>query len=64
MPRKVRELESELKRAGFKCISGKGSHRKYKHTSGVVVMISGGTGSDAKAYQETQVALAIAEVKR
>lgn len=59
MPRKVREIEADLKRAGFVPVGGKGSHRKYIHPSGVKCQISGQAGADAKHYQEEQAAAAI-----
>jgi predicted RNA binding protein YcfA (HicA-like mRNA interferase family) len=64
MPRKVRELETDLLKAGFEKRPGKGSHRVYTHPkfSGVVT-ISGRAGDDAKRYQEKQVAGAIEEAE-
>jgi predicted RNA binding protein YcfA (HicA-like mRNA interferase family) len=59
MPKKIRELETALKKAGFAWESGKGSHRKWKHVSGGLVVISGKPGADAKRYQERDVAAAI-----
>ena len=55
MPRKIRELIKELKKAGFIDRGGKGSHRNFNHTNGVVITISGKTGDDAKPYQEKRV---------
>jgi predicted RNA binding protein YcfA (HicA-like mRNA interferase family) len=52
MPKKIRELISELKMAGFIDRGGKGSHRNFMHPSGVVVTISGHPGDDAKPYQK------------
>ncbi len=63
MPRKIRELERDLLRAGFTWKAGKGSHRKYIHPSGQKVMISGQAGDDAKRYQEDDVAEAIKAVE-
>jgi predicted RNA binding protein YcfA (HicA-like mRNA interferase family) len=64
MPRKVRELEADLARAGFIERSGKGSHRKWTHPKFKgEVTLSGNLGDDAKRYQEKQVASAIAAVK-
>lgn len=66
MPRKVRELLSDLLRAGFSEITGgKGSHRKLTHPdfSGAVTL-SGKSGDDAKPYQERQVRRAIEEVQK
>ena len=66
MPRKIRELISDLRNAGFYEITdgGKGSHQKFVHIrfSGAVT-ISGKPGDDAKAYQERQVKRAIEEVQ-
>ena len=63
MPRKIRELESDLKRAGFKMTPGKGSHRNYTHPKfqGVVTMAHKG-GDDAKPYQEKDVREALKTV--
>jgi len=51
MPRKVRELEAELEREGFKRTPAKGSQRKWVHPKAKVT-ISGKPGDDAKHYQE------------
>lgn len=60
MPKKVRELEAALARAGFVRESGKGSHRKWTHAaSGAYALISGQPGHDAHRYQERQVRDAI-----
>ena len=64
MPRKIRELIKELKRAGFIDRGGKGSHRNFKHTNGVIITISGILGSDAKPYQEKLVKKKIEESKK
>jgi len=64
MPRKVRELIADLKRAGFIQRGGKGSHRNFVHAKGALVTISGGEGDDAKPYQEKSVRQALAEVKK
>jgi predicted RNA binding protein YcfA (HicA-like mRNA interferase family) len=65
MPRKIRELVEELRRAGFYEIAGgKGSHRKFTHGRYPgAVTLSGSPGDDAKPYQEKQVRLAIEEVQ-
>ena len=65
MPRKVRELISDLRKAGFyETSGGKGSHRKFLHSSYLgAVTISGQLGDDAKHYQERQVAMAIEAIK-
>ena len=41
----------QLKAAGFVDRGGKGSHRRFRHPSGVNITLSGKTGSDAKKYQ-------------
>lgn len=64
MPPKVRDLERELRRAGFKKKPGKGSHRKYIHPSGEKLTISGSEGADAQPYQEDDVATALRRVGR
>lgn len=63
MPRKVRELIRDLKRAGFVDRGGKGSHRNFEHPSGARVTISGKAGDDAKPYQEREVTRVIAETE-
>ncbi|MDR3228070.1 MAG: type II toxin-antitoxin system HicA family toxin [Puniceicoccales bacterium] len=54
MPRKVRELEADLRRAGFAMHSGKGSHRVWKKGA-CAVTVSGHSGDDAHRYQEKDV---------
>ncbi len=61
MPRKIRELIDDLKRAGFAERGAKRGHRVYKHPDGRLVSISGDPGDDARAYQERQVRRAIEE---
>jgi predicted RNA binding protein YcfA (HicA-like mRNA interferase family) len=64
MPRKVRELISDLKRAGFVDRGGKGGHRNLVHAKvKKPVTISGNEGDDAKSYQEKAVRLAIEEAQ-
>jgi len=66
MPKKIRELLANLKKAGFYEISGagKGSHRKYTHEKYFgAVTVSSKLGDDAKPYQEKQVKQAIEEIK-
>ena len=65
MPLKVRELISELERAGFVNRGGKGSHRNFAHPKvAKPVTISGRLGDDAKHYQCRAVQLAIEEAKK
>ena len=64
MPRKVRELETDLTKAGFTRQPGKGSHRHYLHPKYKgKVTISGQPGDDAQPFQEKQVKIAIGAVK-
>ncbi len=65
MPRKVRELIDDLKRAGFVDRGGRGSHRNFVHARvRKPVTISGQPGADALRYQESAVKRAIAESQR
>jgi predicted RNA binding protein YcfA (HicA-like mRNA interferase family) len=62
MPPKVRNLVSELERAGFVQRGGKGSHRNFVHPKVMQpVTISGKLGDDAKPYQVKAVRLALEE---
>lgn len=64
MPKKLRELIKELKKAGFLDRGGKGSHRNFVHEKGIVLTLSGKLGDDAKPYQEKLVKQKIAEIKK
>ena len=64
MPRKVRELVTELIRAGFVDRGGRGSHRNFLHPAGVRITLSGRPGDDAKRYQEQEVAQRMAAARR
>ena len=61
MPKKIRQIISDLEKAGFTNRGGKGSHRNYKHPKGMCVTISGKLGDDAKPYQEKEVKRKIEE---
>ncbi len=66
MPRKIRELISELERAGCRQLKGadKGSHRKNVHAKlKGLFLISGQSGDDAQPYQEKQVSRALSQIK-
>jgi predicted RNA binding protein YcfA (HicA-like mRNA interferase family) len=66
VPRKIRQLVTDLERAGFVLVpGGKGSHRKFRHAKfpGAVIL-SGNDGADARHYQEKQVRNAVREVNR
>ena len=62
MPKKIRELISDLRKAGFELDRQRGFYRQFKHdkVEGVVT-ISGKEGHDAKRYQERQVSQVIAK---
>jgi predicted RNA binding protein YcfA (HicA-like mRNA interferase family) len=64
MPRKIRQLEADLRKEGFTRQPGKGSHRRWMHPfyPGHVA-ISGNEGDDAKPYQERKVRDAIETVR-
>ena len=65
MPPKIRELISDLEKAGFVDRGGKGSHRNFVHPKVVrPVTISGNPGDDAKRYQVRAVQLAVEEAKK
>jgi predicted RNA binding protein YcfA (HicA-like mRNA interferase family) len=65
VPRKIRQLISDLEKAGFVFRGGKGSHRNFKHPKvPEVVTIAGKLGDDAKAYQERAVAAAVEESRK
>ena len=63
MPKKIRELIRDLKKAGFVDRGGgKGSHRNFTHSQGTKITLSGNPAHDAKRYQERDVEKAIGEV--
>ena len=66
VPRKIRELKSDLRRAGFAALpgQGKGSHTKWEHP--LVpdpVTLSGHDGDDAHPYQERNVRGALRDAR-
>jgi len=67
MPRKIRQLLAELRRAGFAPLPrrGKGSHTVWGHplVPAVQPTIAGRDGDDAKPYQEREVRTAVAAVE-
>ena len=68
VPRKIRQLKSDLRKAGFveRTERGKGSHAVWEHPMdpSAFVTLSGKDGADAQAYQEKQVRVAISQVQR
>ena len=57
MPRKIRQLKADLRRAGANLVSQEGSHTKWKHplVPESMLILSGHDGEDAKPYQERAV---------
>ena len=64
MPKKIRELIRNLKKAGFTDRGGKGGHRNFTHSCGVKITLSGNASHDAKRYQERDVKEIIREVNK
>lgn len=64
MPRRVRQLVSDLERAGFVNRGGRGSDRNLEHPKGFRVTISGQLGDDALHYQEKQTRKAIEDSRK
>lgn len=65
MPPKIRDLITELERAGFVNRGGKGSHRNFVHPNATKpVTLSGKPGDDAKQYQLRAVRLALKELNK
>jgi predicted RNA binding protein YcfA (HicA-like mRNA interferase family) len=65
MPRKIRQLISDLEIGGFSRVQGgKGSHRKFRHPKFPgFVLISGHDGDDAPRYLEKQVRTALRRIE-
>jgi predicted RNA binding protein YcfA (HicA-like mRNA interferase family) len=63
VPRKIRQLKTDLRKAGFIELPsrGKGSHTYWIHPehTDVTVTIAGRDGADARDYQESEVRKAI-----
>ena len=65
MPRKIRQLRSDLQRAGFYLDHQTGSHQIWKHSliSGVSVNLVGKDSADAKLYQEREIQEALRKLQ-
>lgn len=63
MPRKLRELRAELRRAGFVPIRTAGSHETWAHPSGATLTLAGKDGAAARRYQERDLRQARAVVR-
>ena len=67
MPRKIRQLKADLRRAGFVLTDrGKGSHEVWEHPDvpTAFVTLSGHDGDDARPYHERDLRRAIALATR
>lgn len=65
MPKKIRELKAELRRAGFIERVGKGSHTVWMHPHlPFPLTLSGHDSADARPYQEKDVRMAIDAIRR
>jgi hypothetical protein len=68
MPRKIRQLKADLRRAGFveRKGRGKGSHTMWEHARlpEITVVLAGRDGDDADHYQEKQIREAIARAQQ
>ena len=66
MPKKIRELKSMLRAAGWMQVpGGKGSHTKWAHsTVARRVVLAGNDGADADRYQERDVTQAVMEAQK
>lgn len=66
MPKKIRELKSLLKKAGFVYRTAKGSHTRWYHEllPEYPVTISGSDGDDAQKYLEKQINQKLAKLKK
>lgn len=64
MPKKIRELKQQLRKAGFQELPGKGSHTNWIHPlyAGKIT-VSGKDGADAKPYQEKEILRALKQVE-
>ena len=63
MPRKIRELRAQLRKAGMILDRTKGDHGTWVHPRlPNSVTISGNDGDDAKHYQEKLVRDALAQI--
>lgn len=65
MPKKIRELKSMLRKAGFTYRPGKGSHSVWSHPKlAKSIIIAGKDGNDARLYSEKEVNEALENLKR
>ncbi len=52
MPRKIRQLKADLRKARAYQVSQEGSHTKWKHplVATITIILAGHDGDDAKPY--------------
>ena len=65
MPRKIRKLRADLRKAGFRWRPAKGSHGAWEHLlmPGDVMILSGNDGDDAQPYQERDLRNILARLR-
>ena len=61
MPKKIRELKKQLRKAGFECKRIRGSHERWIHDDlpELPITVAGKDSEDAKPYLEKLVATAL-----
>ena len=66
MPRKIRQLKADLRRAGFRMRQGRGDHTVWEHPQvpAARAVLDGQDGDDAKRYQEKDVREALVTMAR
>ena len=67
MPRKIRELKSQIAKEGFVCLPkrGKGSHERWRHPLlNKTLTIPGKNGKDVPSYLEKQVTQLLTELEK
>jgi predicted RNA binding protein YcfA (HicA-like mRNA interferase family) len=64
MPRKIRQLKVDLRKAGAYLVTQEGSHTKWKHplVPASTLILSGHDGDDARPYQERAVRNLLQEI--
>jgi len=65
VPRKVRHLKADLRRAGAAQVAQESSHTKWKHplVPGMLMELAGADGDDAKQYQERDLREALRRIQ-
>jgi predicted RNA binding protein YcfA (HicA-like mRNA interferase family) len=64
MPKKIRELKTLLRNAGFECVRTRGSHERWMHPAlpDFPLTLAGKDGKDAKPYLEKLVNQALQQL--